>query len=92
MPQEASDPPTSPFEKIFADFLQFAGNNFLIVGNRLSGWSEIFSTPSGTFLADSRGLIKCLQDLFSRFRVPEETSSDGEPEFTSSATRELLKI
>ena len=27
--QEASDPPISPFEKIFADFFQFVGNIFL---------------------------------------------------------------
>ena len=48
LPQEASDPPTNPFEKIFADFFQFAGNNFLVVGDRLSGVLEIFSTPSET--------------------------------------------
>ena len=36
-------------------------------------------------------MIKCLQDLFSRFGVPEEISSDVGPGFTSSATREFLK-
>ena len=36
-------------------------------------------------------MIKCLRDLFSRFGVPEEISSDGGPEFTSSSTKELLK-
>ena len=35
--------------------------------------------------------IKFLRDLFSRFGVPEEVSSDGGPEFTFSATREFLK-
>ena len=91
LPQEASDPPTNPFEKIFADVFQFAGNNFLVVGDRLSGWLEIFSIPRGTSQAGSRGLIKCLRVLFSRFGVPEEISSDGGPEFTSSATKEFLK-
>ena len=61
------------------------------MGDRLSGWSEIFSTPSGTSQAGSRGLIKCLRDLFSRFGVPEEISSDGGPEFSSSSTNEFLK-
>ena len=37
LPQEASDSPTNPFEKIFEDFFQFAGNNFLVVGDRFSG-------------------------------------------------------
>ena len=50
--QEASDPTTSPFEQIFADFVQFARNNFLVVGDTLSGWSEILQTQqnlSGRF-------------------------------------------
>ena len=61
------------------------------MGDRLSVWSEIFSTPSGTSQAGSQGLIKCLRDLFSRFGVPEEISSDGGPEFSSSSTKEFLK-
>ena len=61
------------------------------MGDRLSGWSEIFSTPSGTSQAGSRGLNKCFRDLFSRFGVPEEISSDGGPEFSSSSTKELVK-
>ena len=66
------------------DFFKFAGNNFLVVGSRFSGWTEIFSTPSGTSQADLHGLIKFLLDLFSRFGVPEEISSDGEPGLSSS--------
>ena len=36
-------------------------------------------------------MIKCLRDLFSRFGVPEEISSEGRPEFSFSATKEFLK-
>ena len=75
LPQELYDPPKSPLEKILADFFQFTGNNFLVVGYRLSGWTETFSTPSRTSQAGSHGLIKCLGDLFSRFGVPEEIST-----------------
>ena len=32
-------------------------------------------------------MIKCLRDLFSRFGVPEEISSDGGPEFTKEFLR-----
>ena len=36
-------------------------------------------------------MIMCLRDLFSRFGVPEEISSDGGLEFTFSATKEFLR-
>ena len=39
LPQDLSDPLTSPLKRIFEEFFQFAGNNFLVVGDRLSGWS-----------------------------------------------------
>ena len=45
---EPATPPLTPFEQIFADFFEFAGHHYLVAGDRLSGWSEIFSTPSGT--------------------------------------------
>ena len=36
-------------------------------------------------------MIKYLRDLFSRFGVPEEISSAGGLEFSSSSTKEFLK-
>ena len=56
----------------------------------MSGWSEIFSTPSGSSHAGARGLIKCLRTFFSAFGVPEELASDGGPEFIASTTKEFL--
>ena len=47
-PPLPSHPPTTPFEKIFADYFDYAGRHFLIVGDRLSGWSDVFGTPAGT--------------------------------------------
>ena len=58
------------------------------ISDRLVG--NIFHTFR-TSQVGLRELIKCLQDLFSRFEVPEEISSDGGPEFTFSATKEFLK-
>ena len=56
----------------------------------MSGWSEIFSTPSGSSLSGARGLISCLRSFFSTFGVPEELASDGGPEFKADATAEFL--
>ena len=90
LPSEPATPPSTPFEQVFADFFDFAGHHYLIVGDRLSGWPEIFSTPTGSPQSGARGLIACLRSCFSTFGVPEELSSDGGPEFIASATQGFL--
>ena len=62
-----------------------------MVGDRLSGWPEVYSTPSGTTYAGARGLVACLRKLFGTFGVPEELSSDGGPEFVANSTLDFLK-
>ena len=52
---------SSMFEQVYGDFFEFAGHDYLVTGDRLSGWPEIFSTPSGTTYAGARGLIACLR-------------------------------
>ena len=85
LPSEPAIPLSTPFEQIFADFFEFGGHHYLVVGDRLSGWSEIFSTLSG-----ARGLISCLRSFFTTFGVSEELASNGGPEFTADATAEFL--
>ena len=91
IPSASPNPPSTPFEKIFCDFFSFGGNHYLVIGDRLSGWTEIFSTPTGSSHSGARGLISCLRTLFSTFGVPQELSSDGGPEFISDVTRRFLK-
>ena len=90
-PSEPANPPLTPFEQIFADFFEFAGHHYLVAGDRLSGWCEIFFAPSGTAWSGARGLIGCLRSMFSTFGVPDELSSDGGPEFIAGATKDFLK-
>ena len=90
-PAALPDIPSTPFESIFADFCEVAGRHYLVAGDRLSAWVEIFASPSGTGRAGSVGLIGHLRSLFSTFGVPVTLSSDGGPEFTASATAEFLK-
>ena len=90
-PPLSSPPPSTPFEQVFADFFQYAGRHYLAVGDRLSGWVEIFGSPSGTVFAGASGLIKHLRAFFARFGVPEELSSDGGPEFSAAATADFLR-
>ena len=90
IPSEPAVPPSTPFEQIFADFFDFGGSHYLVAGDRLSGWSEIFSTPTGSSWSGARGVIACLRSLFSTFGVPEELATDGGPEFTADKTKEFL--
>ena len=90
MPTEPINPPSTPFQQIFADYFGFAGHHFLVIGDRLSGWSEIYSSPSGTQYSGAKGLIRCLRSFFSTFGVPEEIASDGGPEFMADTTKTFL--
>ena len=83
--------PQTPFEQIFADYCDLGRSHYLISGDRLSGWVEIFKIEVGSALSGSKGLLSCLRKLFSSFGVPMELSSDGGPEFTAAATREFLE-
>ena len=90
LPSFPAIPPSSPFEQIFADFFDYAGHHFLIIGDRLSGWPEIYSTPKGSEYAGSKGLVACLRKCFATFGVPTEIASDGGPEFIASNTKTFL--
>ena len=71
-------------------FFYFGGCHYLVAGDRLFGWVEIFKAPHGTVQTGAQGLIAALRPLFATFGVPEEISSDGSPEFSSAATDDFL--
>ena len=91
LPTTHTSPPSTPFESIYADYFELAGKHYLVIGDRLSGWSEVFGCPSGSSDAGAAGLIRCLRSMFATFGVPEELSSDGGPEFTAGQTQEFLR-
>ena len=91
LPSTPATPPTTPFEAIYADYFDFAGHHYLVVGDRLSGWVELYSTPIGSSTSGAAGLVMCLRAFFSTFGVPMELSSDGGPEFTAGQTMDFLK-
>ncbi|MBY0580465.1 MAG: DDE-type integrase/transposase/recombinase, partial [Rickettsiales bacterium] len=83
--------PVTPFECLFADYFEFRGWNYLVIGDRLSGWTEAYRIKSGTSEISAKGLVMCLRKLFTTFGVPEEISTDGGPQFTSGETKEFLQ-
>ena len=79
-PPMGSTPPTTPFEKIFADFFEFNGRRFLVIGDRLSGWADVFGTQPNSNISGAAALIRAIRTYFATFGVPEEISIDGGPE------------
>ena len=78
-PPKPSTPPSTPFDKIFADFFDYGGHHYLIVGDHLPGWVEVLSSTSGTNLGGSPGLVGHLHKFFTTFSVLKELWSDGGP-------------
>lgn len=91
-PPLPTTPPSTPFEAVFADFFTYGGRHYLVVGDRLSGWVEVFGSSAGTTLAGAAGLIRHLRSFFATFGVPEELSSDGGQEFTAGCTEAFLRL
>jgi len=79
-------------KRFFADFFEYGGRHYLVVGDRLSGWVEVLSSTAGTNLGGSSGLVRHLRSFFATFGVPEELSSDGGPEFIAGETENFLRL
>ena len=85
-PPEDIIPPEFPFQKVCCDFFTFLGQNYLVLVDRYSNWPIVFKQPG-----KAEQLVSRLRDIFETFGVPEELTSDGGPQFTSSLTEEFLK-
>ena len=70
-PPAALDTPSIPLQSIFADFCDYGGCHYLVVGDHLSGWVDIYETPPSTSYSGDVGLIACLRQMFATFGVPE---------------------
>ena len=90
LPAIVSNPPSTPFEMIHANYFNCAAQHYLVIGDRLSGWSDVFKAPHRSPQSGSE-LIACIRNYFSRFCVPTEIPSDGGPEFVSNTTETFLK-
>ena len=91
-PRLLSPPPSTQFEAVFANFFTYGGCHYLVIGDCLFGWVEVFGSTAGTTLAGAPGLICHLCSFFATFGVPEELSSDGGPEFTAGCTEAFLHL
>ena len=91
VPVEQSEPPTTPFESIAANFFDLAGVHYLVTVDGLSGWLDVTRAAPGTAGSGAKGLKACLRLLFADKGVPEILSSDDGMEFTAAETKEFLR-
>ena len=78
LPAATPEIPTTPFEAIFADFFDEGGHHYLVAGDRLSGWVEVYSSRVHSSKAGSDGLIAHLRSLFTTFGIPLDLSKMGD--------------
>ena len=64
---EAPPSPSYPFQYVVMDYFSLAGHNYLIIGDRFSGWLSISDAGEGQF--DGKTLVKQAQMHNSDGRV-----------------------
>ena len=82
--------PDVPFEMIFSDYFKLHSKYHLIIGYRLSGWTEVFQVQHGGENSGFKVLCSTPHRVFATFGIPREISSDGGSELIASATQDLL--
>ncbi len=85
MPPTTPEEADHPFEHLHADFFHYEGSTYLVLVDRFSGWPIISQASSG-----ATGLVQVLRETFATFGIPTSLTTDGRPEFTAHATRDLL--
>jgi len=87
-PITLTEPPTYPFQKVCADYFTTENHSYLAYVDRFSGWISIFHFQPHQ--ATSSKLITEFRSLFTNYGTPEEVSTDGGPQFTSTAFQDFL--
>ena len=91
LPPTAPELPTTPFQMVYADYFELMKKHYLVVGDRLSGWTEVIKVKPGSENSGSKGLCCAMRQVFVTFGVPEEVTSDGGPEFISHETSDFFR-
>ena len=72
--------PDAPWLKVACDIFSYAGRKYQIIVDYFSKWVEVEHIPVNPKSVD---VIKHLKSTFSRFGIPVELVSDGDPLYTS---------
>jgi len=73
-------PSTRPFECVGVDLFKYAGNEYIVMVDRYSGWINVAKCgPSAT----TSKVIYLLKQWMTDFGIPEKLISDNGPQFSS---------
>ena len=90
-PSQASLPPVLPpspdfpMQQICSDIAFHGGHRYVVIVDRFTNWPSVYQ------LKRTEGVIEALRQHFVTFGAAEELSSDGGPEYVSTAMQEFLK-
>ena len=65
-----------------------SGHHYLSINDRFSGWLNIYHSPPHKTIADT--LISTCRAMFISYGIPEELSTEGGPQFMSTAFQNCL--
>ena len=82
------DVPVDPWEKVGSDLLHCLGNNYLLLVDYYSNFSEI------CLLKDTHSLtvIPHMKSVFARYGIPKTIVSDNGPQYSSFQFQKFCKI
>ena len=64
LPPTAPQVPNLPFQMVFADYCSLKGKSFLVLGDRLSGWTEVLRVKDSYTGSGSKGLCEAFRRVF----------------------------
>ena len=88
-PLKSEPLPTRVFEDVSPEFFSYAGRDYLVYVDRVSGWPVTFHFAKGN--TTSRHTINACRRAFVALGVPVRFRSDGAPQFASREFRQFLK-
>jgi transposase InsO family protein len=80
--------PTQPWQRIHVDFAFYKHENFLIIVDAHSKWTEVHHMKSTT----TEKTMETMRRVFAQHGVPLELVSDNGPQFTSENFEKFLKL
>ena len=89
MPPTRPTIPEYPFQLVSADHFTLAGQKYLVIVDRFSGWPVV--EHCGDTVGAATGLLRTLRSYFGTFGVPEEPAIDGGTVFTSAVVSDFLQ-
>lgn len=79
--------PERPWDRIHIDFAEFKGQNYLVCVDAHSKWIEVINMSSTT----STKTVDVLREMFARYGIPRELTSDNGPQLVSEEFETFLK-